>query len=267
VSQPTGPMTGAMVLDQPRPPRHPSPDVLGGGPDDAGPRRWRRWVLLVAVATGVLALLLLVVPTSLVDPLTRRAVSGYGGSCADLLGVDVDSGTWPVVARAAAGEHRDVATQVDELRIGGFSYYDVRFSAERVEVAPLFGLLGDRSTQVHGGASAATVRFHDVEEAVAAYGVTAQLRGEGSTLIADVEVPFVGPVPTTVEITPLEDDMQLVFAPLDLVELPPVRIPFPAPAAFRSVDVEGDALRIHATVDGHLRSGAFGCDTASNPPG
>jgi hypothetical protein len=160
-----------------------------------------------------------------------------------------------------------VSTHVDELRIEGFSYYDVRFSADRVDVAPAFGLLSDRGTQVHGGRSSATVRFDDIEAVVASYGTTVALRRQGSTLVADVQVPFLGPIPTTVEITPVDGDMELVFAPLDLVELPPVRVPFPAPAAFRAVDVGDDALRIDATVDGPLRSGELGCEPAASTAG
>jgi hypothetical protein len=278
VSQQGGSMSGAVIADPSRPPTGPPPSGVGmggrgggsggGGADGRGPGRSRRRRLLVAAGVVVLLVpvLVLLAPTSLINPYARRAVSGYGGSCAELVGVDVDSGAWPVVARAAAGRHRDVATHVDELRVDGFTYYDVSFSAREVVVAPLFGLLSDRETVVRGGESSATARFDDIEAVIASYGTTVDLSGQGSTLVANVEVPLLGPVPTSVGVTSVDGDMELVFAPLDLVVLPPVRIPFPELADFRSIEVAGDAIRIDVTVEGPLRSEELGCDAPSNTP-
>jgi hypothetical protein len=263
LSQHVGAPSGIGIPD--RPPRPPGPD---GGTTPGGPRpRWsrRRLVLLgLGVASLVVVLLVLLVPTSLVDRVTRRSVSGYGGSCAELLGIDVDSGDWPVIARAATGHYSGVSTHVDELRLDGFSYYDVSFSADRIDVAPLFGVLSDRQTTVHGGEASATVRYEDIEAAIAEAGSTVDLTVQGSSLVANVDVPFLGPVPTTVDITPVEGDMQIVFAPLDMIELPPITVPFPAPTRLREVVVEDDALQVDSTVDGTLRSGDFGCDASSN---
>jgi DUF2993 family protein len=221
-------------------------------------------VLGLGVAALVVVLLVLLMPTSVVDRFTRRSVSSYGGSCAELLGIDVDSGDWPVIARAAAGQYRHVSTHVDELQLDGFSYYDVSFSAERIDVAPLFGVLSDRQTTVHGGEASATVRYEDIEAAIAEAGSTVDLVAQGSSLVANVDVPFLGPVPTTVDITPVDGDMQIIFAPLDMIQLPPVMIPFPAPTRLSDVVVDDDTLRVDSTVDGTLRSGDFGCDTATN---
>lgn len=271
VSQQGGSMSGAVLADPSRPPTGP-PGGRGSGDGDDGRRRrgrsWRRRLVIGAVAAVVLlAVLVLLAPTSLVDRYARRAVSDYGGTCAELVGVDVDSGAWPVVARAAAGQHRDVTMHVDELRVDGFTYHDVSFTAREMEVAPLFGLVSDRETVVHGGESSATARFDDIEEVIAAYGTPVDLREQGATLVADVQVPLLGAIPTSVRIASVDGDMELVFAPLDLVTLPPVRIPFPAPAAFQSVEVAEDAIRIDVTVDGPLRSEELGCDAASNTPG
>jgi hypothetical protein len=260
MSQHVGAPAGTVISGPPQPPAGPA-----GGGDRGGSRRSRRQVLVAVAGAGlVVVLLALLVPTSFVDRFTRRAVSDYGGTCANLLGLDVDSGDWPVVARAATGSYHHVATHVDELRVDGFSYYDVSFSADRIDVAPLFGLLSDQETQVHGGEASATVRYDDIETAIANYGVTVELIGQGSSLVANVDVPWVGPVPTTVQMTPVDGDMELVFAPLDMIELPPVLIPFPAPTALREVVVGDDTLRVESTVEGALRSGDFGCDMSSN---
>jgi hypothetical protein len=266
MSQHIGAPSGTVISGPPRPPTGPP-----GGVGQGGPGRARRRVLLGLGAAGVvvvlLVLLVLLVPTSFVDRYTRSAVADYGGDCAELLGIDVDSGDWPVVARAAAGSYHHVTTHVDELRVDGFSYYDVSFSADKIHVAPLFGLLSGRETQVRGGEASATVRYDDIEAAIASYGytvdLTTELTADGS-LVANVDVPWVGPIPTTVEITPVDGDMELVFAPLDVIELPPVLIPFPSPTALREVVVGDDTLRVESTVEGALRSDDLGCDTTSN---
>jgi LmeA-like phospholipid-binding len=210
-----------------------------------------------------LVLLVLLAPASLVDPLMRRSVARYGGECTDLVGVDVDSGVWPTVARMLTGQLHDVSLHVDEMRSEGFTYYDVSFSAAEVEFAPLGGLVSDRATRVHDGETSATVRFDDIEQLIARSGTTVQLRQQGTTLVADVEVPFVGPLPTTVGISPVDGDMELLFAPLDVFTLPPVRVPIPAPLSLRQVEVRSDALRFDSTVDGVVPADDLGCDVDS----
>lgn len=275
-SGPAGP-PGAPFPPPPRPPGvpgvpvppPPGPRHLAHPPGGGGRPGW--WRLLpsrrIALTIGglglVMALLVLLAPTSLFDPLVRRAVSRYGGSCTELVGVEVDSGSWPVVARALAGRYRDVSMHVEEMRADGFSYHDVTFSAAEVDVAPLGGLLSERDVQVRGGTASATVRFADIERVIAASGTTVHLRADGPTLVADVEVPLLGPVPTTVTITPVDGDMELVFAPLDVFTLPPVRVPVPAPLSLREVEVGSDALRFDSTVDGAVRSDELGCDVGS----
>lgn len=226
----------------------------------------RVWARRILAGLGAIVLAVLLAPSPLVDPIARRIVSGYGDGCAKLSGVRVDSGPWPVVLRGLAGQLRDVSVEIDEIRFETFSVHDVRTSAGSVGVAPLGLSLAGGDAQVQDGVTSAAMSFADIEQIYAEHGVTLSLRRDDrdpSRLVADVDVPFIGPVPTAVTVTPAEGDMELRLAPLDLIELPPILITAAEPFEVRSVDVGRDAVRITSTFDGTLRAGDFGCDVAT----
>lgn len=203
-----------------------------------------------------LSLVLLVVvlaPAPIVNPIVNRAASGHGGDCAELSGVSVDSGSWPVVARAAAGQLRGVSAHADEVRFdGGFTIYDVDFSAEQVNVPALRFGIGDDDADVSGGESAGTVRLEDLEEAIAEYDITVELHGEETSLLAEVDVPVLGDVPTTVDLIPFNGNLELRFTAYDSFELPPLVIDFPDQAAVQDVEIMSDSLRVTTSVEGAI---------------
>ena len=82
--------------------------------------------------------------------------------------------------------------------------------------------------------------------------------------MADVLVPFVGPVPTTVDMVPVDGDLELRFAALDVIELPAMVIAFPEPVRLEGVDVRGEGMRVSTTVDGTMGSSEWGCDTSAS---
>lgn len=225
-------------------------------------RRWRARRVLAVV--GGLTVAGLLAPAPLVDPIVDRAAYRYEGRCASFSGVDVDSGDWPVVARAAMGRLRRVSMRTDEVRFdNGFALHDIRFSAERIHAAPLpFGLV-DQDADIQGGRSSSTVLFDDLEQILAAHGVTAQLRAEGGAMMADVEVPVVGVVTTTVDLAPVDGDLELGYGVLDAIELPPIVLEFPEPLALEHIEVADDGLRVETAVEGTITAQDWGCDTAT----
>jgi LmeA-like phospholipid-binding len=240
----------------------------GAAPDRR--RWWRRgplWVRIGAVL-GLVVVASLLAPAPLVDPFVNRVGTRYQGECAVFRGVDIGSGSWPAVLRAATGQLRDMTAHTDEVRFDNdFTIYDVDFSADEVNVPPVrFGLV-DGDAEIRGGESSATVRLDDVERILAGWGVTVDLHGGGSSLVADVQVPFVGPVPTNVEMVPLDGDLELRFAALDVIPLPSLVIAFPEPVALQGVDVRGDGMRVTTTVEGTMTSDQWGCDTSATQGG
>src|SRR5690606_10589514 len=125
-------------------------------------------------------------------------------------GLDATGGSWPAVARAAAGRLRDVTAQADEIRFeNGSAIHDVDFRAEELIGPPLRFGWAESDTVVRGGVSSASVLFDDIERIVAGYGVTVDLRNDAGSLVADVQVPLLGPVPTTVELAAVDGDLEL----------------------------------------------------------
>jgi hypothetical protein len=270
--------------DDPRPPSR-SRARWGG--------RWR-WV---AAGAGVLLLLAVLMPSPLVEWAVDRAAARYQGECTEFVGLSVsDSGSWPTVVRAAAGKLRDVAVHADEVRFSNdFTIYDVDLTAEQVNVAALrFGLTDDDAI-VEGGRSTALVRLDDLEAIIADWGVDLTLRGlpagedatgadtgpdsgDGSgsggsgsgvsnTLAADVEVPVIGTVPTTVEVAIVDGDLELRFVALDVIPLPSVTIELPNPVTLESLEVGPDSVRVATTIDGTIASGDWACDTSTSATG
>lgn len=218
---------------------------------------------MVAALAG-LTVAVLLAPTPLVQPLADRAARGYEGRCAAFTGVAVDPGSWPVVARAVVGRMRGVSTHADEVTFdNGAVFHDVAFSAEQVNGPPLRFGAGGQDAEVRGGVSSATVRLDDIEASLASEGITVDLRADGEALIADVEVAVVGVVPTTVEVVPVDGDLELRFAPFDAFPLPPLTIALPDPVAVQTVDVASDGVRVSSTVEGTLPAEEWGCD--ANP--
>jgi hypothetical protein len=219
----------------------------------------------VALVAGVVLLAVALVPGPAVHPFVERAVVRHQSECVQLRGFEVrDAGSWPTVVRAAAGRLVDVSVHVDEVLFNrDFPIHDVSFSADRVEVAPLrFGM--DRGDAVvRGGESSATVRFADVERVIADQGVDLTLRWEGARLVADVQVPLLGVVPTTVDLQPVDGDLELRFAALDLIPLPSLLLEMPEPVAFRSSGAVSDGIRVDTAIDGTVASDDWGCDAAT----
>jgi hypothetical protein len=241
-----------------------------GGPGHLAPlpgrrrRRGPRWSR-VAAGLAVLVLAVLLAPAPLVDPFVDRTAARYQGECATFTGLDAGSGSWPAVFRAATGQLRDVTAHADEIRFDNdFTIRDVDFSADEVNVPPLRFGATDADAEIRGGKSSATVDLADIERILAGWGVTADLHGEGTSLVADVLVPFVGPVPTTVDMVPVDGDLELRFAALDVIELPSMVIAFPEPVRLESVDVQGEGMRVSTTVDGTMGSSEWGCDTSAS---
>jgi hypothetical protein len=150
-----------------------------------------------------------------------------------------------------------------------FPIHDVEFEADEIGVAPLrFGTDGGDAV-VRGGWSSATIRFGDIERALADIGVDAALRWDGGRLVADVQVPFLGPVATTVDSRQAGTDLELIFTALEVITLPALQIEFPEPVAFESLgppdDVAGpDGVRIATSIDGKFESDTWGCDTSTS---
>ena len=202
-----------------RPPDATAPDTpVRSRPRGAGGGRGLRRVL---AAAGVLVAAVLLAPTPLVRPLADRAARGFEGPCATFTGVEVDPGRWPVVARALAGRMRGVSTHADEVAFdNGAVFHDVEFSADQVNGPPVAFGLRSRDTGIRGGRSSATVHLDDLERSLADEGLTVDLHVDAGALVADVEVPVLGAVPTAVEVLPVDGDIELRFAPYDAFPLP-----------------------------------------------
>jgi hypothetical protein len=232
----------------------------------------------------VLLLLVALAPSPLVEWAADRGAARYQGECTEFVGLSVtDSGAWPTVVRAAAGKLRDVSAHADEVRFSdGFAIYDVELRADEVDVAALrFGMTDDDAI-VRGGRSTALVRLDDLEATIAGYGIDVTLTGlpasaapgtgSGGTsasnmLNADVEVPVIGTVPTTVEVAVVDGDIELRFVALDVIPLPSVTIELPDPVTLQSVEVEADRVRATTTIDGTIASGDWACDAATSAAG
>lgn len=213
---------------------------------------------------GGLAVVGLLAPAPLVDPIVERTAYRYEGRCARFTGVDVDSGDWPVVARAALGRLSGVSMRTDEVRFdNGFALHDIEFSAERIHAAPLPLGLVDQDAEIRGGRSSSTVLFDDLEQILSAFGVTAELRAEDGVMKADVEVPVIGVVTTTVDLAPVDGDLELSYDVLDVVELPAVVLEFPEPLALEHIELGDDGLRAEAAVEGTITAQDWGCDTTT----
>lgn len=262
-------------------------------PNDPRPtsRRRLRW-RWVGLGAGVVVLLAALAPSPLVEWAVDRAAARYQGECTEFVGLSVsDSGSWPTVVRAAAGKLRDVAVHAEEVRFSDdFAIYDVDLTAEEVNVAALrFGLTDDDAI-VRGGRSTALVRLDDLEAIIAGWGVDLTLRGlpagetatgadtgsggsdaggsgVSTTLAADVEVPVIGTVPTTVEVAIVDGDLELRFVALDVLPLPSVTIELPDPVTLESVAVEPDTVRVATTIDGTIASGDWACDASTSATG
>lgn len=245
----------------PPPPGPPAEPPTGRTP--RGWSRWRRRYRVLAVA-GALVVAALLAPAPVVAPLVDRAAYGYEGDCAEFTGVEVDSGAWPVVGRAVVGRLRDVSTHADRIRFdNGFTIHDVDFRADEVGGPPLrFGLV-DADAEVRGGISTATVRFADLEDMLATFGATVELEAGDGSLVAQAEVPFVGVVPTTVDLVPVDGDLELQFTAYDAFALPALQIAFPEPVELDGIEVVEDGIRVTSTVDGTITSEDWGCDTAT----
>ena len=250
------------------------PDRLHATPPQPGPpgrrghgRARRRVVRRLVAAVAVVGVALLLAPTPLVRPIADRAARGYESQCARMTGVDVDPGSWPVVARAALGRLRGVSTHADEVRFdNGVAFHDVDFAADEVNGSPLRFGVASPDAQIRGGTSSATVRLDDIERNLASEGVTVDLRVEEGALIADVEAPIVGVVPTAVDVVPVDGDLELRFAPFDAFPLPPLRIALPEPVVLQDVAIGEDGIRVSSTVEGTVAGEHWGCSTASPPP-
>jgi hypothetical protein len=218
----------------------------------------------VLAGLGGLVVAGLLAPAPLVDPIVDRTAYRYEGRCARFTGVDVDSGAWPVVARAAIGRLSGVSVRTEEVRFdNGFALHDVEFSAEQIEAAPLpFGLV-DQDAEIQGGRSSSTVLFEDLERIVSAYGVTVGLRAEGGAMMADVEVPVIGTMTTTVDLAPVGGDLELSYGVLDAIALPASVLDFPEPLALERIEVRATGLRVETTVEGTITSQDWGCDTTT----
>jgi hypothetical protein len=235
--------------------------VLDAAPGPSPPSRWRRRVAIgVAAALAVLVASVLLVPTSVVDGLAAGRVADLGGDCADLVGVDIHSGPWPVAARLLAGRYEDVTAEIDEVRLRepALTYHDVTFTAGRIDVGSLGGMVGGGDEiRIHN----ATLGFDAIEELLTAYGVTAELAESGGAIQADIVLPPpFGELPTTVHVTAVEGAVELQFVPLDMVTLPPVRIEVPAPTRVTDATVSSDGVHVEATIDGSLHRDDFTCD-------
>jgi len=231
-------------------------------PSRPGPRSRRRRVLVVGLA-AVAGLLVagLLVPTSVVDRLADRSVARLGGNCSDLIGVDVHTGSWPVTARLLAGRYEQISADIDEVRLHelGLSYHDVTFTASRIDIGALGGLLGD-DVRIHDGTTTATLRFDTIESALADHGITAELSELAGSVRAEILLPPFGELPTTVHVAAVGGEVELQFVPLDLVTLPPLRIALPAPAALQSLLVDQEGVHVEATIDGALPTDDFSCE-------
>lgn len=239
--------------------------VLDAAPGPRPPSRWRRRAAIGLVAVAVLLVAVLLVPTPMVDGMAEGRVEDLGGDCADLVGVDVHSGPWPVLPRLmGAGRYQDVTADIEEVRLRepALTYDDVTFTADRIDVGRLGGLVGGGDDiRIHDGTTTATLGFDAVEELLASYGVTAELAEAAGSIQADVVLPPpFGELPTTVHVNAVEGAVELQFVPLDAITLPPVRIDVPAPTQVTEATVRSDGVHIVATFDGTVRRDDFTCD-------
>jgi hypothetical protein len=224
-------------------------------------RRWRR----VLLGVGAVVLALAMVPESLVHPFVERAVDRHGGDCVELDGFEVlDAGSWPVVARAATGRMRGIATHADEVLFDqDFPIHDVWFTADEIDVAPLrFGMDGGDAV-VKGGRSRATVAFADLEEIAADLGIDMTLRWDGAQLVSDVQVPVLGVLPTTVDLQGVDGDLEMRYAALDVFELPPFVLELPDPVTYDGYSPQADGIEITTTIDGTVTADTWACDAGA----
>jgi hypothetical protein len=204
----------------------------------------------------------LLAPTPVLDALARRSVAGYGGECAELDGIDVRSGSWPVVARAALGHVDAVSAEIDEIRLEDpqLAYHDISFSAARIDVGPLGGLVGSDDIEIEDGTATVTVLFDDLEGLLADHGFTVALTSRAGSVAAAISVAGLGELPTTVNVAAVDGRLELEFVPLDLITLPPLPVTLPDPVVVRSVEVQPDGVRVDTTIDGTLHPSGFTCD-------
>jgi hypothetical protein len=217
------------------------------------------------LVVGVVAVGVALVPEAFVHPFVERAAARHRSECVQVTGFRVlDAGAWPAVLRAAAGQVRDVSMHADEALFNrDLSIYDVWFSADEIEVAPLLFGMDDGDAVIRGGESRATMRFGDIERVVADYGVDLTLRWDAAKLVADVQVPVLGVVPTTVDLQPVDGDLELRFAALDVIPLPSLLIDLPETVAFRSYDPAAGGVQLATAIDGTVTSDDWACDAGT----
>lgn len=166
-----------------------------GGPRDRGAWRRRRpgkRVLLVVVP------LVVVVAAALAgDPLAAATADRLGpravGGCAQLRGLSVSLGPWPVVLHAATGQLRHVAAKAEEVDIGNFRLRNFHARVDRVTFSS--GLLTGHPGANVDGNGVMTVPSENL-------GPYLQGRGQrGSIAIPGVRVTAVRPVPHGLQIS------------------------------------------------------------------
>jgi hypothetical protein len=220
----------------------------------------------VLTGLGLALATVLLAPTAVVDVVVARIASGFGSECAELAGVDVHSGSWPVVARAITGHLQDVTVDVEEVRLRTFAVHDVNFAVASADVAPLGGALVAHEADVRDGQATATLRFTEIERIVADHGVDMTVRRDGSGAVADVDVPLVGPVPTGITVAPADGQLEIRLAALDRVALPPLRITPAEPFRIEAVEVLDEGVQVGLTFDGRLAAGDSHCSSVDEEP-
>jgi hypothetical protein len=221
-------------------------------------RRRLSWRRVLAGLALIMAVVLLA-PTAVVDAVVTRTVSAFGSDCVALSGLDVDSGSWPVVARAVAGRLQDVSGEVDEVRFDAFAVHDVSFTVDEADVAPLGGGLVAREADVRGGAATGTLRFTEIERIIADHGVDATVRREGRRVVAEVDVPIVDSLSTGLTVAAADGGLDIRLAPLDQFTSPPLHITPSEPFRIEDVDVLDDGVQVDLAFDGELAAGDSHC--------
>lgn len=216
-------------------------------------RRRRRLQRFVAVVCAVLVVLALL-PSVAVNPLAGWVARDRLAGCLVTTGLEVDTGAWPPLARAALlGELREVRLAAERITATGITVRDVSARFDRISGDVLRG----SRVEVSGGELRAVLREADLSAALPLPAAAVQIDA-GGVRIAGLGWPL-GAAPAVVVVEAEAGDLVVRPSVLGVRGPLSLRLSLPEPVWLTGVRAETGQLVLRATLDGVVDLGRLGC--------